>query len=239
MDGNKGSSAPAPRGHLGFYLGLTLVIIIIVIMVSKSFATAVLIITLLANFVIISTYLTLMHDRVAGQSGSPAPGPYGSSGPPDRFTTATTAPPGAGAPEVVAVAGGRRRGSAGESYSDFGGDTGGDAGYPGAIDGGIDDDSLPQFGATDWRAEGRDNVPAGNPFSTSRTASPQAAPPDVDDDAVAALDGDELMAVQGRSRNDPTRVWAGALRKKAQLSRYVKEELDERENSRWWGQHEV
>lgn len=109
--------------------------------------------------------------------------------------------------------------------------------YPGAIDFG--DDTTPSLGHADWDAYARASVPEGNPYSHSRIASPQAAPPSVDDDAIAFYDGDELVTHHARSRNDPERVWAGVRHRKALVDQYVREELDERENIRWWGVHET
>lgn len=58
-------------------------------------------------------------------------------------------------------------------------------------------------------------------------------------DSIIINDGDELLARQNRSRNDPERVWSGIYRRKDIMDRYVNEELDEEENSRWWGSHEI
>jgi hypothetical protein len=118
------------------------------------------------------------------------------------------------------------------------------AAYPGAIDFGetgvpVVGDEAPALGHVDWDAAARDGVPVGDPHDLDRIANPQAAAPCVDDDAIAIYDGDELMAYQARSRNDPERVWAGIYRRKALVDRYVREELDERENAQWWGAHEV
>ena len=54
----------------------------------------------------------------------------------------------------------------------------------------------------------------------------------------ALLDGDERITHQVRSRNDPERVWAGALQKKAFIEPYVAEELADAEDRPWWGRHE-
>lgn len=145
----------------------------------------------------------------------------------ERFTGATTAPPGAPAPAFPNIP-----------------ETTTLAAYPGAIDFGKTDqpvvgDEAPALGHVDWDAAARDGVPVGNPYDLDRIASPQAAAPCVDDDAIAFYDGDELMAYQARSRNDPERVWAGIHRRKALVDRYVGEELSERENTQWWGQGEV
>ena len=156
----------------------------------------------------------------------------------------TTAPPGKAPPRafplVQRAAGGRgpeapEEAGGGDGYED----------YPGAIDFGAGgaaaawSDQGPRWGHSDWDAAARDGVPEGNPFSRNRVAAPAAAPPCADDDALAIHDADELNAYQARARNDPDRVRAGALRRKAFVSHYVKEELDEQEDSQWWGRHEV
>lgn len=59
------------------------------------------------------------------------------------------------------------------------------------------------------------------------------------DDTGIVYDGDELVTYQNRARNVPERVWAGTHQRKTLVDHYVREELDERENVRWWGAHEV
>jgi hypothetical protein len=105
--------------------------------------------------------------------------------------------------------------------------------YPGAID--FCDDTDPSLGHADWDTRARGNAPEGDP----RIAGLQAAPPCVDGDSFASYDGDELVTYHARSRNDPERVWAGARHRKTLVDKYVREELDERENIRWWGVHET
>jgi len=241
------------NGYQGFFLALTLVVMIIIILTTKELTTAILLIGLITNFLIISSQLTLLGDRhVAGahdnidrnlantvmvqpvlprSSGSSLLASLSEGMEPvkrERFTTATTAPPGAGPPAITVTP-----------------PTSNVAPYPGAIDfggqhqGPDGSDQALALGHVDWNAEDRDTVPVGNPYDTDRIANPQAAGPCVDDDAIAIYDGDELLAYQARSRNDPERVWAGITRRKALVERYVKEELDEKEASQWWGNHEV
>jgi hypothetical protein len=118
--------------------------------------------------------------------------------------------------------------------------------YPGAIDG-----DLPPL----WGPEGGDQAalwghpdrvagpPAeGSPYDTDRIGGPWAPGPCAAEGvggSVAIEDGDELLAYQGRARNDPERVWAGLRRRKALVERFAAEELDMEENKRWWGAHEV
>lgn len=142
--------------------------------------------------------------------------------PGEKFATTTSPPPGAVPPALVQVPA----------------EPPAAAPYPGAID--VSDlahDRAPGFGHADAMRD-RD-VPRGNPFLEGRIAVPQGAPPCVDDEATAHFDGDELVTYHARARNDPERVWAGARRRKAHVQRYVGEELDEAENTVWWGRHEV
>lgn len=56
--------------------------------------------------------------------------------------------------------------------------------------------------------------------------------------SVQAGDADERLAYQARSRNDTTRSDTGALRLIDQANRYYREELDEEEDTVWWGRDE-
>jgi hypothetical protein len=252
------------RGYQGFFLALTLVVMIIVILIAPNLTTAVIVIGLITNLFIISSQVTLHAVRhlVAQRQGSahvrmtrglggidealgasvmvnPGPGVLAASpmgglalGGAEAFTTATTAPPGAGAPAFPYV----------PTTSPV--KPGTPERYPGAIDFGqtgqaVVGDEAPALGHVDWDAAARDEVPEGNPFDPGRIASPQAAAPCVDDDALLMYDGDELNVLQVRSRNNPERVWAGIYRRKALVARYVEEELDQAENQRWWGNSEV
>ncbi len=109
--------------------------------------------------------------------------------------------------------------------------------YPGSID--FDGyETAPALGYTDRQATTAANTPVGNPYMDSRIADPQAAPACIDDDALQYFDADELNTLQVRSRNVPERVWAGIYRRKALVSRFINEELDTAEASRWWGVNE-
>lgn len=261
------SPAPPPErgpfGYQGFFLALTLVVMAVIVFLSKSLTTSILIIGLVANFLIISSQLTLMGDRHVedmrgrragkdpssvrlGKSVMVNPGPWAvtaAAAPVGRFTAtppepeplgrkegflpaATTAPPGGSAPWFVNVPASdplpRVRGGAPASP------------YPGAIE--FDYlETAPALGHSDRQATTAATTPYGNPFADSRISAPQAPPPCVDDDALQYFDCDERNTYQARARNAPERVWAGIYRRKALVSRYVAEELEEAEQSRWWG----
>lgn len=84
------------------------------------------------------------------------------------------------------------------------------------------------------------NAPEGNPFAYGKIATPAAASPCIDDEANdAEMDADELNTYQARSRNDQTRVDAGTMRRRRDLDKYLREEVDQYEDQWWWGRHEV
>ena len=209
-----------PRERSDLFLALTVVVILIVILIAPDLTAAALAAGLAASLYVLSA-----RPEPARPGPAETKAARGSGGRAEAFTTATTAPPGAGAPAFPRVP--LTAGRPAERY-------------PGAIDfGRAGHDEAPALGHVDWDAAARDDVPAGNPFDPGRVSSPQAAAPCADDDALLALDGDELNVLQVRSRNDPERVWAGIYRRKALVARYVAEELKMAEQRRWWGNHEV
>jgi len=108
--------------------------------------------------------------------------------------------------------------------------------YPGAVDADEFDSETDHRDRTEGDAR---LAPDGNPFNLSRIANEVAAAPCDDDEANdEELDGDERMANQGTARNDATRVTAGTMNRRRTLDKYFRENLDEDENSRWWGRHE-
>lgn len=111
--------------------------------------------------------------------------------------------------------------------------------YPGAID--VDEyDSDAEFGHRDRTAGDNDHAPVGNPFVRSRVTAPASADACVDDEANDdEIEGDERIAYQGLARNDPERVIAGTMNRRREFDPYVREELEETEDLRWWGRHEV
>ncbi len=207
----------------GLFLALTLVVMIIIVLVTKDLTAAILIIGLATNYLIISTQLTALGRQQKARAPPPAAEP-------ENFWPA----PGAGAPYTGTTAatggGGPWRGVRAPYRGAIAGDP--DAGGPGVH-------AAAARGHPDRTARETDSVPVGNPHDLDRIGSPAAAAPCVDDEAAGGpLDGDELLAVQARSRNDDTRVRAGTIRRKAFMERFLTEELEEEEDSRWWGRHE-
>jgi len=111
-------------------------------------------------------------------------------------------------------------------------------GYPGAID--INEyDSEPGWGHRDRTERDNEFAPEGNPFNFNRLNAPSAAGACIDDEANDdALDGDERMNYQARSRNDPTRVTAGTMNRRRDFDKYLREEVEEEDDREWWGRHE-
>jgi len=246
------------KGYQGYFLALTLIVMIVIILMAKDLTTAVLLISLITSFLIISAQLTLIGDRAqkttaraVGLGGRPLEaagvsmtnagiaGIAASYGP-DLFTPAGASsdgglvlesyspkprwhgrdPPYLAEPPLRAAA--------------LGGD-----GYPGAIRSspGAGDAAAEMIGHSDRLAGASEGAPSGNPFDLDRYG--QDAAGFDDDEANAHFDGDENVTLQARARNDPTRVWAGAYRLKAHFDPYVREELEEEEDSYWWGRHEL
>ena len=114
--------------------------------------------------------------------------------------------------------------------------------YPGAIQAAsrdVDSQGAWALGARD-RQESEDVVIDGNPFDPSRLAAPGGASACEDDEANdMEQDADESNINQVRSRNDPTRVTAGTMNRRRFLDPFLREELEQEENKRWWGRHEV
>lgn len=240
-------------GYQGLFLALTLVVMIIIILVTKDLTTAILIIGLITNYLIISSHLTLIKQRHENGTTTP-PGSRGHYNDDGTYSLGDYCEPYApGSPSAPssrpAAGGGGKEGywpqpGAGPPHSvqvpkglPY------DEGYRGAIDaaGDIDHDSADTapWGHPDRTAYGSDYMAVGNPYDLDRIGSPGAAPPGIDDEAIGGLlDADELNTYHARSRNDNTRVWAGAIRRKEFMDRYLREELEEEEDSQWWGRHE-
>ena len=106
--------------------------------------------------------------------------------------------------------------------------------YPGAIDAPKISWMAAQSGITD-RVSGVPTQDA-NFYNYGRSAAPRAG---TDDDANDEdIDGDEAITYQARSRNDAVRVTTGTMRRRRDLDKYLREEVDEAEERIWWGRHE-
>ena len=52
------------------------------------------------------------------------------------------------------------------------------------------------------------------------------------------LDGDERISANSLSRNDNVAVIAGSMKRTSDLDKYMREEVEQEEDSRWWGNNE-
>lgn len=122
--------------------------------------------------------------------------------------------------------------------------------YPGAVDpGGATDPPGPStYGHGEHVAARVAARQHGYPFDGDRfgeSAHPGFADngghphPCLDDDAVGGVTADEMTVYHARHRNDPRRVHADPGRHKHLADKYFREELDEEEDSHWWGRHEL
>lgn len=204
-------------GYQGLFLALTLVVMIIIIITTKDLPTAIIVIGLITNFLIISSQLTLMGDRhvaieenargakrrinrglaASVTTGSPSPGAMLAEGFEDDPTDNTPA-------------GGT------DQFADA----------PLAAGAGLEDDSDP---LVDF--DGRPSKQAGD--------APETRDLGYDNDTNGLFDADEAAAYQVRSRNVPERVWSVGPRRRAFVEKYTREELDNEENKAWWGRHEL
>jgi hypothetical protein len=215
LDNSEGFLIESEGISLGYqegFLALTFAVIVIIVLVSKKLTRAVVIVSLLTNFLIISTQLTLISEKSnilgknsSGKSSGESSGK--SSGKTPKTVANALAPKTvASAPKTVASAP-KTVASAAQQVSQ----EQKTPRYPGAIN--LGSGFVGDIG------------PHAEPFE--------------DDFIIESLDDGELMAQQSLSRNDPERALAGITNRKALVERFMGEELDEAEDERWWGRHEV
>jgi hypothetical protein len=211
---------------------LTFIIIVAIVMMSESLSDAILVISLLSQFLIISTLLSGVDERhnknTAATSIPWVPAKPAFTPNREGFASRPVIAPGTG----IAPGGGR-----------------GPAAYPGGLD------QLPiyDFGATGPAGTGAVYAPVssgadgpplapGDPFQLNRIESRAGAEPcdyGYAGEARNTFDADRQMVEHGRWRNDPHRVVAGVMRRKELVDKYVREELEEEENSPWWGRWDL
>jgi cytoskeletal protein RodZ len=243
LDNSEGFLIESEGISLGYqegFLALTFAVIVIIVLVSKKLTRAVVIVSLLTNFLIISTQLTLISEKsnilgkkssgktpktvasapktVASAPKTVASAPKTVASAPKTVasapkTVASAPKTVASAPKTVASAP-KTVASAPKTVASAAQQVSQEQKtprYPGAINLGSGDVG--------------DIVPHAEPFE--------------DDFVLESLDDGELMAQQALSRNDPERALAGITNRKALVERFMGEELDEAEDERWWGRHEV
>lgn len=154
----------------------------------------------------------------------------------ENLAAQTTAPPGAGEPYIIpATIDPNWDTPKEEKKEDF-------TKYKGAIDYQTPYSEYAEYrdmGHLDEQADEWKKRPIGNPYNIGRTDYPNAAEACEDDYAAAISDADELSTYQNTTRNGNDRAIAGVIRQKPMLDFYVRQELDEREDCRWWGVHET
>lgn len=218
-----------PRGPQRYFLVLTFIVIVAIVLLADSFSDAILAVTLLSQFLIITTLLTSIHDRHVDASDSD--GGYG-----DGAATAGAGwlpPMGAGGPAFTAEP---RDG--GEPFATTPARGGGWA----SVDD-IDDGLLPGVSASYAPVRSGADGPAftaeaaaTNPFQLNRVrGAAEPAPCDYSVEAADVMDSDRKTVEHVRWRHDPHRVAAGVMDRKRLMDKYVREELDEEEDSQWWG----
>jgi hypothetical protein len=221
-----------PSGPQRTFLVLTFVVMIGIIVLSDTLTTALLLISLMTNFLIISAQMTMINERHD-----------------DHRDEVEDAVMPAMFPAMSAFTG-SKEGFAERPVQGFGG------AYPGGLDDvmglgyDIGTPGLPPgTGApvyTPVSASGADGpIPAVDaPFYHNRLST-RAEPPFGSDpeglpaEAVGNFDADRLMVEHSRWRSDiPHRQTAGIHRRKDLMDKYVREELDEEEATPWWGRGE-
>jgi len=207
-----------------YFLVLSLVVIVAVVMLAPNLTTAVIIVGLMTNFLFMSTQLMQLsnqHQRTLGEPGG---------GRPD--------------PNVGISAGFRDEPEGFGNYGAAAHSRMGAAPYQGAVTlkpfgpdaGDVGPYRAPMY--TEAPESGGTPIPIQDRYNLDRIGGDSRQNP-CEHPAVDVFDADERNVHLVREKNDAHRVVAGGMRRKDQLSRYLKEELDEEENSHWWGQWDV
>ena len=239
------------RGRQGLFLVMTFIVMVVVILLSKDATTALVLISLITNFLIISSQLTLISERHED----------------DESERANRGQDGAVAPDALPWVGATQSGfqdgtplkakclEGSTLVDNFAPQPapGPAAGYPGGLNSTDLDDmgysvgpvaSLPPGTGPVYNVTGENPSPAlDNPYSLNRLetrADPTYGQSGACDYGLAGEarnthDADQQIAQHARWRNDPYRVAAGIMRRKDLMDKYVREELDEEEDSYWWG----
>lgn len=252
-----------PRGPQRVFFVLTLIVMLVIIQLAGSLGEALMYTSLITQFLVITTLATGVaekHDKalspagaaVVGGAGVWYPGAYQQfdSDPEHAVEGFATSP-------MEFAPGGTHMNPDLEGYpgglepSDLYG-AGYDIGATATLPAGSGAIYSPTSGAFATGADGP-ALPPYNPFQLNRLASRAEPGPrttygrdgpvpigmDLANEARSNFDGDRMMVEHARWRNDGQRVAAGIMRRKALVEKYVREELDEKENEPWWGRHEL
>jgi len=217
------------------FLALTFIIIVAIIYMSESLPDAMLMISLIAQFLIISTLMASVHSNKP--SDHPTVGlswyPIAQFRSRDQFASRPITP----VPPHIQYPGGLDHlfTSRGGANYDFGAT--GPAGL-GAVYTPVDERLQSRWSA------GGDGPAIGpyDPYMLNRIesrAGPAACETGYASEAYNSFDADRQMVEHGRWRNDPARAAAVVRNRKAHVQKYVEEELQEKENEPWWGRWDV
>lgn len=209
------------------FLAATFIIILGVIFLSPDLSSALIIISLLSNFLVISTLLVGISEKSAGGDGAPNPAAIGVPWFPMRSGNGF-------APDKDEFVASRPWDPPRQW-----------AASPAPYPGGLEPDDLDYSAGADGDVPGAGAVyrQRGSP-PRNGDAYPTAAPPkplsryDGSDSQPGTFDADRQNVEHARWRHDPYRVADGIMRRKELMSKHVAEELAEKEDEPWWGRHE-
>lgn len=239
------------KGKQAIFLALTFMVMVLVIFLAKDMTTALLIISLLTNFLIISSQLTLIserHDEAVGKGSDVMPDAYpwvANTG--EGFVDEGIAGDDLFSPRDN-FAGSPVWGKEADRYEDLAGHGGVISDYPGGLQevfktgalpglvGPIGPGHLYQSGSAGETSEYPGDPYHLNPLRSRGNRSACDSGPN--SEVYNNFDADRTVVEQARRRHDPYRVAAGVMRRKDLMDKYVAEELNEKENEPWWGRAE-
>lgn len=208
------------RGRQVAFLALTFLVMVAVIFLSKDLTSALLVISLLTNFLIISSQLTLISERHAMALTEQA---EASNVSPD-LTALLTATSEGFADETEGESLGEQSASGLRQV----GAPGLDSEFVRATVAGLEAAAAGDLNAGELGG----NLYAG--------CAPDPALSRWDGAPRSSFDADRQLTEQARWRNGlDQRVAAGRLRRKDLIDRYMGEELDAEEHKPWWGRYEA
>ncbi len=227
-----------PRGPQRIFMILTFIVIVAIVMLTESLSTAMIFISLISQFLIISTLSTSigeLHDKATQPSSAAISMPWFPISPgftSDREGFASKPLENPGVYDGDSYPGGLSPADLGQMSYDMGPIAALPAGT-GPVYSPVD---MPGYGL----GGGGDgpSLPPDNPYQTNRLnsrAEPSACDYGPNSEARDSFDADRKIVEHARWRHDPHRVVAGTMRRKDLMTRYVREELDEKENEPWWG----
>jgi len=208
--------------HQKIFLAVTIIMMIVVILISDTLAQAVIIISLVSNLLVISSYMNLTHYR-AKKYVEEVKGIGETTDTVEKFTDPDPEPTTTDGPAVNSTVGS----TVGSTKTQ----------YKGAISPvKVDDEYVPHYDDMMYyghtRRQTGESLPWPNPYVQS-DIEPTVGWTE-DDEAVDVLDVNEKMVNRGRI-DYKGRADVGTLSRMNIMNRFFREELDEQENRDWWG----